>query len=147
LITNTPDNLSAVSLIKLPYYSEDNGEVIVIEGGVSTPFLIARVFIVRAPAGSTRGQHAHKLCAQLLVCSNGAVSVICTDGLNSATYEINSPDFGLYVPPGIWAEQKYLSASSTLTVLCDRKYEAGDYIRNYTKYLEYRRILNINGDS
>ena len=147
MTSNTSVNISMVSFNKLPHYSEENGEVVVIEGGVNIPFMIARVFIVRAPVGATRGQHAHKLCAQLLICSHGTVGVICTDGINSVTHEISSPDQGLYVPPGIWAEQKYLTASSALTVLCDRKYEANDYIRNYSEYLEYRGILDINGNS
>ncbi|EMY76157.1 WxcM-like domain protein [Leptospira weilii serovar Ranarum str. ICFT] len=44
---------------------------------------------------------------------------------------------GLLIPPGIWSTQQYLNINSVLLVLCDRGYEAEDYIRNYDKFLEW----------
>jgi hypothetical protein len=131
--------ISAVMLTKLPCYSEENGDVVVMEGLAHVPFPVARVFVVRAPAGAIRGQHAHKICAQFLTCPIGKVEVLCDDGLDTANYIIDQPDIGLFVPPGIWAQQAYQDQGSVLTVLCNRPYEKEDYIRDYDEFKEYRQ--------
>ena len=133
--------ISSVYLVKLPHYFEDNGDLVVMEGLVNVPFTIARVFVVRAPEGAVRGQHAHKACAQFLTCPRGAVEVDCSDGNQSAEFILNHPNIGLYIPPGIWAEQRYKTKDATLTVLCDRIYEQEDYIRDFHSYLNYRQEL------
>ena len=133
--------ISSVYLVKLPHHFEDNGDLVVMEGLINVPFVIARVFVVRAPDGAVRGQHAHKACAQFLTCPRGKVEVNCSDGSQSAVFELVHPNIGLYIPPGIWAEQRYLTGNAALTVLCDRVYEPNDYIRDYFEYLDYRQGL------
>ena len=133
--------VSSVYLVKLPHHFEDNGDLVVMEGLFNVPFAIARVFVVRAPEGAVRGQHAHKACAQFLTCPRGLVEIDCTDGVQSAEFELNHPNIGLYIPPGIWAEQRYKTKDAALTVLCDRVYEAEDYIREFPTYLTYRQKL------
>lgn len=130
--------LSKVTLIKLPHHSEGNGGLVVMEGLTHVPFSIARVFVVRAPAGAIRGRHAHKACTQFLTCPTGSVEVLCDDGLETATYILDQPGVGLLIPPSIWAQQTYQAPGSVLTVLCDRPYEAEDYIRDYTEFKAYR---------
>lgn len=133
--------ISSVYLVKLPHHFENNGDLVVMEGLVNVPFAIARVFVVRAPEGAIRGQHAHKACAQFLTCPRGSVEVICNDGTQTAEFELNHPNIGLYIPSGIWAEQRYIAKDSALTVLCDRVYEPEDYIRQYPDFLTYRQEL------
>jgi dTDP-4-dehydrorhamnose 3,5-epimerase-like enzyme len=133
--------VSSVYLVKLPHHFENNGDLVVMEGSINVPFAIARVFVVRAPEGSVRGQHAHKACAQFLTCPRGVVEVDCTDGTLSAEFELNHPNVGLFIPPGIWAEQRYKTEEAALTVLCDRVYEAEDYIRDYSEFLTHRKEL------
>ncbi len=130
--------LSHARLIELAHYFEDNGDLVVMEGESNVPFRIARVFVVRAPAGAVRGQHAHKRCTQFLTCSTGVVEVICGDGVRSSTFVLDRPDVGLLLPPGIWAQQTFRGIGSQLTVLCDRPYEAEDYIRDYAAFLAFR---------
>lgn len=134
--------ISSVYLVKLPHHFEDNGDLVVMEGLINVPFVIARVFVVRAPEGAVRGQHAHKACAQFLTCPRGVVEIECTDGSQSAEFELNHPNIGLYLPPGIWAEQRYIENGSALTVLCDRVYESDDYIREFPDFLTYRQNLS-----
>lgn len=133
--------VSSVRLIKLPRYSEENGDLVVIEGSNNIPFNIARIFIVHAPHNSIRGQHAHKRCAQFLICSSGSVIVTCEDGVSSRQFELNDSNFGLFIPCGIWAEQLYLTKHASLTVLCSMVYEKEDYIREYSEFLTYRNIV------
>lgn len=136
-------SIDAVALIKLPHHIEDNGDLVVMEGLINVPFSIARVFVVRAPEEAIRGQHAHRACAQFLTCPRGVVEVKCDDGTQTAIFMLDHPNFGLLVPAGIWSQQTYKGHGSALTVLCDRPYEAADYIREYADYLAYRRADDL----
>lgn len=132
--------IDTVKLIKLPHHVEDNGDLVVMEGLINVPFEISRVFVVRAPQHAVRGQHAHIACAQFLTCPSGRIEVLCNDGRQTASFVLDHPNTGLLVPPSIWSQQTYLEPESTLTVLCDRRYEADDYIREYQEYLAYRNF-------
>ena len=134
------NHINDISLIYLPHFSEENGDLTVMEANNEVPFIIERVFVVRANSGSIRGQHAHKLCKQYLTCPYGAVEVICDDGLNKAKFLLDNPKMGLLIPEGIWAHQIYIISNSVLTVLCNRKYETDDYIRDYEVFKKYRSL-------
>ena len=76
--------MESVQLIQFPVFKEDNGELSVFEqNSKAIPFQIERIFNVRSDKGSLRGQHAHHLCSQLLICSNGSIEVTCDDSLLS----------------------------------------------------------------
>lgn len=135
--------VDAVKLIKLPHYFENNGDLVVMEGLINVPFSIARVFVVRAPDGAVRGQHAHRACTQFMTCPREVIEVQCDDGVQTATFLLDHPNVGLLVPPGIWSQQTYKGKGAALTVLCDRRYEADDYIREYSEFLAYRRAHNL----
>jgi len=113
------------------------------EAPTHVPFSIVRVFFVEAPNGAVRGQHAHRACAQFLTCPRGHVDVVCDDGTATATYVLDRPDRALLVPAGIWSEQMYKAQGSVLVVLCDRLYEADDYIRDYDAFKVYRQVEHI----
>ena len=125
--------MKLVKLIELPYHKENNGDLVVVEGEI-IPFSIKRVFNVRQQKGDIRGKHAHLHCSQLLICTNGAVEVKCDDSRTTEIYVLDKPNFGLFIPPGIWADQKYIENNTILTVLCDRPFEEADYVRNYDDF-------------
>ena len=104
------------------------------------PFSIKRVFtIVNAFAGSQRGQHAHKRCNQLLCCVAGRVRLICDDGIKQIEILLSPESDAILIPNGIWAEQKYLKDNSVLIVFCDQVYDESDYIRDYQKFLSWKK--------
>lgn len=131
-------SINEILLITLPHFPEENGDLTFMEVEKHVPFNIERVFVVRANSGSIRGEHAHKLCKQYLTCPYGSVEVVCDDGFNKSTYILDNPKIALMIPEGIWAHQIYIISNSVLTVLCNRKYEPEDYIRNYDKFLNYK---------
>ena len=138
--------MKSVKLIEFPAFKEDNGELSVFEyGNQFVPFSIKRIFNVRSEKGSVRGKHAHRLCSQLLICSNGAVEVLCDDSVNQYVFMLDKPNYGLLVPPGIWAEEKYIEHNSTMTVICDRIYEAEDYISDYQLFKDFASKLTNKG--
>jgi len=131
--------MKSVELIKLPYYQENDGDLVVAESqGNTVPFPIARIFNVRAQKGITRGRHAHRACTQLLICTNGTIKVTCDNGKKTSTYILDEANHGLLIEPGIWSEQKYMEENTVLSVLCNLSYDEDDYIRNYEDFLKYK---------
>ena len=96
--------MKAIKLINFDYHKDADGDLVVAEEHSSNvPFAIARIFNVRANKGSTRGRHAHRECTQLLICTNGAVKVICDDGKETSSYILDKPNVGLLIEPWIWS--------------------------------------------
>jgi hypothetical protein len=130
--------------IKFHRFNEENGCLCVFESGQLVPFPIKRVFTVAAGKGDIRGQHAHKLCAQILVSISGSIRVKSDNGLEQSISLLEGMGSGLLIPPGIWSSQEYLCNDSVLMVLCDRGYEVDDYIRDY---LEFKTFLSTKGSN
>jgi dTDP-4-dehydrorhamnose 3,5-epimerase-like enzyme len=132
-------NVDAVKIAGIRNYPDTNGNLAFIEGENDVPFRIARAFFVYGVhAGDIRGQHAHKLCRQFLICVHGRVEVTCDDGKEKRHFILDSPLKGLHIPPSIWAEQRYFSSETMLMVLTDRLFEESDYLRDYAAFLESR---------
>ncbi|OGQ54838.1 MAG: hypothetical protein A3J24_01210 [Deltaproteobacteria bacterium RIFCSPLOWO2_02_FULL_53_8] len=124
----------SATAIHFKKYEDPNGMLCVYEGGQHVPFDIRRVFTVSARAGDARGDHAHKQCTQLLVCVSGKIRVSCDDGSVVTQHLLDNMGAGLLVPSGIWAKEEYMTDGAVLMVLCDRSYEADDYIRDYNEF-------------
>ena len=130
--------VSSVRLIELPCFQREDGDLVVAETATQVPFAIQRMFILRAPAGAHRGQHAHRLCSQFMMCVSGAVDVVCDDGREQRTFALDRGNVALLVPPTIWSTVIFREKGSVLAVLCDRPYEENDYIRDSAAFLAFR---------
>ena len=131
----TPSRVTGVHLISLPRISDIRGTVTVGESGRSIPFEPKRHFVVSdVPSVETRGQHAHRVCHQFLVCLSGRVSVVVDDGHNREEFLLDRPDIGLHLPPMIWATQYKYSPGSLLLVVASHHYDPDDYIRDYAEF-------------
>jgi acetyltransferase-like isoleucine patch superfamily enzyme len=99
------------------------------------PFEPRRWFVVYdVPGGDLRGEHAHRICQQFLVCVAGRLSVALDDGLRRAEVELDGPTIGLYVPPMVWASQFGHQQNTVLVVLASHAYDPDDYIREYEAF-------------
>lgn len=125
------------SLIRFPKIENSNGVLSVYQAGDHVPFDIRRIFTVSAGEGSIRGNHAHKACTQLLVCTHGKIRVTCDDGSTEEHCDLDDTGLGLLIPPGIWARQQYVTDDAVLMVLCDLGYEESDYLRDYDAFLRF----------
>ena len=130
--------LTDVRVIELPCHRRDDGEVVVAEAATGVPFAIARLFALRAPRGAERGRHAHKLCSQFIICSNGAVDVALDDGAAQQKFTLDCSNRALLVPPMIWNTVVFRAPETVVSVLCDRPYEADDYVRDYVEFKRLR---------
>jgi len=137
MITDLFD-LRDVRNIDLPRHVRADGEVVVAANGACVPFVIARMFTVSASLGARRGEHAHRLCVQFMICVHGLIDIVCDDGRNQRSFTLDRRNVALLVPPTIWNTVLFRQPDSILVVLCDRPYEESDYIRDYAEFLSFR---------
>ena len=76
-----------------------------------------------------------------MICVSGAVAVVCDDGRNKNRSALNRRNQALLVPPGLWNTVEFRRGDSVLVVLCDRVYEAEDYIHDYAEFLSFRESV------
>ena len=127
------------NLIKLTQIQDRRGNITPVTNYKEVPFEIRRIFyIYDIPGGENRGGHSHKECHQLLVAASGSFKVELDDGINKETKILNRPNFGLHIPPGIWAAEKSFSSGSVCLVLTSDLYDENDYIRNYIDFKNYK---------
>jgi hypothetical protein len=88
-----------------------------------------------------RGEHAHRVLEQFLVCLKGSCALIVDDGKSRDEITLDRADLGVYLPPMIWGIQYKFSPDALLLVLASDVYEARDYIRSYSDYLELNKKL------
>ena len=99
-------SVKRVMLHRLTVVEDLRGRLAAGEFGDAIPFVPRRFFMVfEVPGKDVRGEHAHRVCEQFLVCVRGSVRVVVDDGTHAEEIELASPDRGLYVPPMVWAAQ------------------------------------------
>ena len=126
-------------IVKLPQVKNRSGNITPINNGEDIPFHIKRVFyIYDIPGGEDRGAHAHKECHQLLVAASGSFEVELDDGVNKKTFSLNRPNFGLHIPPGIWAAEKQFCSGAVCLVLTSHNYNEQDYLRDYHEFMKLK---------
>jgi len=59
------------------------------------------------------------------------------DGENIRKVLLNRPYNGLYVPPGIWAQEQGFSSGTVCLVFASHYYEESDYIRDFSDFKAY----------
>lgn len=122
------------------HHSDRNGNLTVVENGVTLPFDVKRVYyIYDVPGGESRGAHAHKELEQLIVAASGSFTVTLDDGKSKRSFFLNRPYQGLYVKPGLWRDLVDFSSGAVAMVLASDIYRQEDYIRDYNEFVEFRK--------
>ena len=127
-------------VVYLPFRAyHGDGTLVVVEGQRDVSFPIARIFYIQGvTTDALRGDHAHVNCKQVLVCLRGKCDVTCDDGAQKITLTLSAPDRALYIPPTIWAGERFLTRDAILLVFADLLYEETDYIRDYSEFQRFR---------
>ena len=125
-----------VTVHTMPFFHDPRGDLTVGEFGRHLPFQPRRYFITfDVPNASLRGEHAHRRCAQFLICVRGSCAVVADDGRNREEFLLDRPVVGVHVPPMVWATEYKHSPDSTLMVFASDFYDPDDYIRDYQEFL------------
>jgi len=129
--------VKGVATYQFPVISDIRGDLTVGEFESQIPFTPKRYFMVfGVPSKETRGEHAHHVCHQFLICIRGSCAVMADDGRNRVEVTLDSPEKGLYLPPMTWGVQYKYSSDAVLLVFASHYYEASDYIRSYAEFIE-----------
>jgi len=127
------------SVLYLPKIHNRAGNITAIEDNKEIPFDIKRIYyLYDIPGGEERGGHAHKNLHQLIIAASGSFDVLLDDGKNKKIININRPNIGLCIVPGLWRELINFSSGAICLVLASEKYEGNDYIRDYSEYLGFK---------
>lgn len=129
-----------VTLHRMHLVKDVRGSLSVGEMSRDIPFAVKRYFLVfDVPSLETRGEHAHLVCHQFLVCVKGNCSVVADDAIQRREFLLDSPDLGVHLPPGIWGIQYKYSADAVLLVFASEHYDSADYIRDYDEFVSLKR--------
>lgn len=124
-------------LITVQTASDLRGSLAALELDSALPFVPRRFFSVfGVPSREVRGEHAHRECAQVLICLQGAVHCIVDDGTARREVRLDTPEIALFMPPMLWGTQYKYSEDAVLGVFASQSYDAGDYIREYEEFLD-----------
>ncbi len=125
-------------IVKLKKIHDRAGNITVVEENVDLPFVVKRVYyLYDVPSGADRGGHAHKELHHFMVAASGCFDVIVDDGRNKKIVELNRPDYGFYIPPGIWVELINFSAGAISLNLVSDYFDEEDYIREYQDFINF----------
>ena len=129
------------NLVYLRKIGNRNGNITAVNNNKEIPFEVNRVFyLYDIPGGESRGAHAHRECHQFLIAVSGSFEVLLDDGKTKRQIQLNRPDIGLHIPPGIWASEINFSSGSICLVLASHIYNERDYIRDYEEYMEFKEM-------
>ena len=127
-------------IIDLPKITDPRGNLTFIEQENHIPFKIKRIYwIYDVPGGQTRGGHAFKEQQEFIVALSGSFDVVLNDGVKKERYHLNRSYYGLYVPNGLWRHMDNFSTNSVAMVLSSTKFTEMDYIREFDKYLLWKK--------
>jgi hypothetical protein len=133
-------DIHSCNVVELTKIHNPAGNITIIQNGGRQPFDVRRIYyLYDVPGGSERGGHAHKALHQLVVAASGSFDVILDDGRNKKIIQLNRPNFGLLVVPGIWREIVNFSSGAICLVLASDKYTEDDYVREYS---DFRKLKN-----
>ncbi len=129
-------------VLALPKHVRPNGNLTVVENGITVPFEVRRVYyLYDVPGGEERGGHAHRQLQQFIIAVSGSFDVVIDDGERRRTVSLNRPYNGLHIRPGIWRELNNFSSGAVCLVLASEHYDEADYIRDYTDFSDYIRQI------
>ena len=127
--------LDEVRWIDLPSNRDVRGVLTSIESEQDAPFPIKRIFYMHHVV-SDRGGHAHTDTDQVVVALAGEFEMELRDGRSSATYRMDDPTRGLYLPKMLFINIRGMSPETVCLVLASTHYEISHSIRSWEEYLQ-----------
>lgn len=131
-------NLSETEITILPKHGDQRGNLSVAEQLKEVPFEIKRCFwMYDVPEGKGRGGHAHKTLKQFVIAMSGSFKITLDDGKEKKTFLLDSPDKGLLIDTGVWADLTEFSRGAVCLVLASDVFREEDYLGKYEEFTDY----------
>lgn len=131
-------NLSETEITILPKHGDQRGNLSVAEQLKEVPFEIKRCFwMYDVPEGKGRGGHAHKTLKQFVIAMSGSFKITLDDGKEKKTFLLDSPDKGLLIDTGVWADLTEFSRGAVCLVLASDVFREEDYLGKYDEFTDY----------
>ncbi len=128
------------SIIDLPKYLDNRGNLSFIEEDTHLPFRIRRVYwIYDVPGGESRGGHAFRSTEELIVALSGSFDVVLNDGEKEYRFSLNRSYYGLYVPSMMWRLVENFSTNSLALVIASTDYDVNEYIRDFNEFCRIKK--------
>ena len=123
-------------LFTLPEYQDGRGALGVAEtDNLHFPFPVRRVFWIRnVPAGQTRGSHAHRTCAEVLIALSGSLKAHVANATRARDFSLNSPTQGLFIPAMTWCSFSDFTPDCICLCLASHPYEREGYINSLADF-------------
>lgn len=129
--------VSGVTVHELPRIADMRGSLSVGEFERSIPFAAKGYFLVfDVPSSEIRGERAHCVCHQFLICIKGRCTVVADDGKQRSEFLLDRPNLGVFLPAMTWGIQYKYSSDAVLLVFASEYYDANDYIRDYSEFIK-----------
>lgn len=109
-------------------HNDDRGSLLALNRFSELSFFPKRIFsVIDVPKGVVRGEHAHYITKQLLVCIKGEIEVGLYNKEISNVVCLKQGDT-VYIDEMTWAYQKFLTGKDFLMVLASTEHDPEDYI-------------------
>jgi dTDP-4-dehydrorhamnose 3,5-epimerase-like enzyme len=127
--------IPGLKVIDLQNFTGSDGSISILEFAYSVTFSPKRLFFVHnVPPNKSRGFHAHRECAQLLIAANGVCTLDVVRGEKKLKVIMDNSERAVLVPRMTWATQTYGNTDSVLIVLASHPYDKEDYIEDFGLY-------------
>ncbi len=131
------------TLISLPRFLDERGNLSFFENEGQLPFVIKRVhWIYDVPGGETRGGLAYKETEEFIVALSGSFDVIVDNGTMQQKFSLNRSYMGVYVPKGTWRSIDNFSTNSVAVIAASTFYEPDDAIRDYQDFVTFSKQVH-----
>ena len=132
------------SILHLPKIHSRQGNITPVENNINISFEVKRIYyLYDIPGGESRGAHGHKDLESLIIAVSGSFDVTIDDGFNKKTLQLNRPNLGLNLKPGMWRDISNFSSGAICLVLASAKFDENDYFRNYNDFLNFKEGTQI----
>ena len=122
--------------IEFPKIMDPRGNLTFLQNEDQIPFIIKRAFwTYDVPGGISRGGHAYRNQAEVIIALSGSFDVVTTDsGGLTKTFSLNRSYYGLLVPALTWRQMVNFSTNALSLHLSSSKYDQGDYIHDFAEF-------------
>lgn len=129
------------SIIQLPTFLDERGNLSFFEGNNHVPFTIRRVhWIYDVPGGESRGEVAYKETEEFIIALSGSFDVTVKDGIKEYRFSLNRSYLGVYVPKGLWRGIDNYSTNAVALIAASTAYDKDDDIRDFSEFLKYKGL-------